>query len=162
MVDNRSGNTTPETATQAYCHLFPEMQTPYNNVLCACDSAVKGESASALWVLQMSHHTKQYQDPSGKRVFFMDNFYTRHTLGLSLKKITDGDAHLCGTVRFTNIDGTNWYCLKTAIKDLKDKPRGSWFLVRAYNKTPNYNQLQRAHAAQQCRLPKQSSNRDCC
>jgi hypothetical protein len=50
MVDNRSGNTTPETATQAYCHLFPEMQTPYNNVLCACDSAVKGESASALWV----------------------------------------------------------------------------------------------------------------
>jgi hypothetical protein len=96
---------------------------------------VKGEPASALWVLQMAHHTKQYQDPSGKRVFFKDNFYTHHTLGMSLKKITDGDAHLCGTVRFTNIDGTNWYCLKTAIKDLKDKPRGSWLLVRtcAYN-----------------------------
>jgi hypothetical protein len=45
--------------------------------------------------------------------------------------------------------------LKTAINDLKDKPRGSWFLVRAYNKVPNYYQLQQAHAAQQCRLPKQ-------
>jgi hypothetical protein len=125
MVDNHSGNTTPENAAQSYCHLFPEMQTPYNNVLCASDSAVKGESASALWVLQMSHHTKQYQDPSGKRVFFMDNFYTRHTLGLSLKKITDGEAHLCGTVWFTNVDATNRYYLKTAIKELKDKPRGS-------------------------------------
>jgi hypothetical protein len=85
----------------------------------------------------------------------MDYFYTRHTLGLSLKKITDGEAHLCGTVWFTNVNATNRYYLKTAIKELKDKPRGSWFLVRAYNKTPNYNQLQQAHAAQQCRLPKQ-------
>ncbi len=58
MVDNHSGNTTPENAAQAYCRLFPEMWTPYNNFLCASDSAVKGESASALWVLQMAHHTK--------------------------------------------------------------------------------------------------------
>ncbi len=123
MVVNCSGNTTPENATQAYCHLFPEMRTPYNNVLCASDSAVKVESASALWVLQMEHHTKQCQDPLGKRVFFMDNFYTRYTLALSLKKISNGEAHLCGTVWFTNVDATNWYYLKTAIEDLKDKPR---------------------------------------
>jgi hypothetical protein len=167
MVDNRSGNTTPENTTQAYCRLFPEMRTPYNNILCASDSAVKGESASALWVLQMAHHTKQHQDPSGKRVFFMDNFYTRHTLGMLLKKITDGEAHLCETVQFTNVDATNRYYLKTTIKDLKDKPRGSWFLVRAYNKTPNYDQLQWGHTAQQHRLPKatensfHSSNGDC-
>jgi hypothetical protein len=83
---NHSGNTTPENAAQAYCRLFPEMWTPYNNFLCASDSAVKGESASALWVLQVAYHTKHYQHPSGKRVFFMDNFYTHHTLGLSLKK----------------------------------------------------------------------------
>ncbi len=85
----------------------------------------------------------------------MDNFYTHHTLGLSLKKISDGEAHLCGTVRFTNVDATNRYNLNTAIKDLKDKPRGTGFLVRASNKVPNFDQLQCAHAAQQHRLPKQ-------
>jgi hypothetical protein len=70
IVDNRSGNATPENPAQAYCRLFPEMRTPsYNNVLCASDSAVKGESASVLWVLQMAHHTKQCQDPSGKGSF---------------------------------------------------------------------------------------------
>ncbi len=120
MVDNRRGNTTPENPAQAYCRLFPEMRTPYNNVLCASDSAVKGKSASALWVLQMAHHTKQCQDPSGKRVFFMDNFYTHHTLALSLKKISDGEAHLCGNVQFTNVDATNRYYLKTAIEDLNE------------------------------------------
>jgi hypothetical protein len=47
------------------------MRTPYNNVLRASNSAVKGESASALWVFQSAYHTKQYQDPLGKRVFLI-------------------------------------------------------------------------------------------
>jgi hypothetical protein len=51
MADNCNGKYTPENDAQAYCHLFPEKWTPYNNILCASDSAVKGESASALWVL---------------------------------------------------------------------------------------------------------------
>jgi hypothetical protein len=52
----------------------------------------------------------------------MDNFYTCHMLALSLKKISDGEAHLCATVQFTIVDATNWYYLKTAVEDLKDEP----------------------------------------
>ena len=47
-------------------------------------------SPSALWILQMAQQTKAARDPSGKRVFFCDNFYTGHTLASELKNITDG------------------------------------------------------------------------
>jgi hypothetical protein len=76
-------------------------------------------------------------------------------LALSFKKISDREAHLCGTVRFSDVDATNWYYLKAAIEELKDKPRGYWFLVRAYNQVANYDQYQWVHVAQQHGLPKQ-------
>jgi hypothetical protein len=98
MMDNRSGNRTEQTALEAYCQLFSELQMPYNNCIANCsDSEVKADSASAGWVLQMAHQTKIYQDPNNKRVIFCNNFYTRHTLVASLKKITDSETRLIGT-----------------------------------------------------------------
>ena len=94
MMDNRTGNTTPESAPVAYCREFPQLRSAYNKILGGSDSYVDGNSPSALWVLQMAHQTLQFPDPSGKRVFFTDNFYTRHRLAQALKKITDGEARL--------------------------------------------------------------------
>ncbi len=114
-----------------------------------------GNSPSALWVLQMAYQTLQSPDPSGKHVFFTDNFYTRHRLAQALKKITDGEARLIGTVKFTNVNAANRFHLKNAIELLKDRPHGSWALVHAYDKVPNYDhQLQRSHAAAQRRVEK--------
>jgi hypothetical protein len=155
MMDNRSGNKTQQTAPEAYCQLFSELCTPYNN--CIANSSnleVKADSASAGWVLQMVHQTKTYQDPNHKRVIFCDNFYTRHTLASSLKKITDGEARLIGTSRFNNVDATNRFYLKQAIEELENKPRGSWVLVRAYDKVENYDALKRQHTNQQNHLPR--------
>jgi hypothetical protein len=61
-----------------------------------------------------------------------------HTLqsGQFAQEITDGD---------TQIFGTNCYILKLAVEQLNNSLRGSWLLVRAYNKVGNYFTLKRAH-----------------
>jgi hypothetical protein len=69
----------------------------------------------------MAHKTKIYEDPNHKRVNFCDNFYTRHNLATSLKQITDGEIRLVGTCCFNNVDATNRFYLKQAIKSLKNK-----------------------------------------
>jgi hypothetical protein len=48
----------------------------------------------------------------------------------------------------------NRFYLKQAIEELKNKPRGSWILVRAYDKVDNYDALKRQHTNQQNHLPK--------
>ena len=58
----------------------------------------------ALWMLMMAHQTRLYPDPSGRRLFVTDNYYTRHTLAKNLKKETDGEARLLGTMKYTNIE----------------------------------------------------------
>ncbi len=121
MMDNRSGNKSQQTASEAYCQLFPELRTPFNNTF-GPSCAVDGDSASAAWVLQMAHQKKICEDPNNKRVMFSDNFYTRHNLASTLKKITDGEVRLCGTCRFNNVDSTNRYYLKQAIEQMKDMP----------------------------------------
>ena len=42
-----------------------------------------------------------------QRVIVMDNFYTRHTLATILKKLSDNDIFVIGTVRMNNVDGVN-------------------------------------------------------
>jgi hypothetical protein len=68
-----------------------------------------------------------------------------------LHEFTDGEAYMIGTVKFTNVDATNRYYLAQAIERMKDKPRGNWCLVQAYNKHPDYDQLRNQHTAQQRR-----------
>jgi hypothetical protein len=55
-------------------------------------------------------------------IFFCDNYYTWHTLASSLYNFTDGEAHLIGTVKFTNVDVTNRYHLSKAFESMKDAP----------------------------------------
>ena len=104
------------------------MRKQFNNTLRKSDIVDK-DSPRALWILQMAYQTKVYPDPSGKRVFFTDNFYTRHTLAKELKGITDNEARLIGTVKFTNVDSTNCRFLSEAMSMMKDTPRGSWCLA---------------------------------
>jgi hypothetical protein len=98
---------------------------------------------------------KNDPDPSGKHVIFCDNFYTHHILASLLKAITEGEFHLIGKVRFLNVDVTNRHYLKTAIEQLKKKPRGSWLLVCVYDRVENYGHLQCQHASVQRRFPEE-------
>jgi hypothetical protein len=70
-----------------------------------------------------------------------------HTLqsGQFAQEITDGDTQIFGTCSLNNVDATNCYNLKLAMEQLNNSLRGSWLLVRAYNKVGNYFTLKRAH-----------------
>ena len=144
LFDNRSGNTTSLSPPEAYCRLHRDLRTPFNKIFDNQDDVSK-DSPSALWVLMCAHQTKLAPDPSGKRLFFCDNFYTRHVLAKCLKRMTDGEARVIGTVKFTNVDATNRFFLTQAIQQLKDADRGSWKLVCAYDKADNLDELRRKH-----------------
>ena len=128
ICDIRSDNTVDEYGPEAFCRALHDMRTPYNKILGNSDLVDK-DSPSALWILQMAQQTKLHPDPSGKGVFFTDNFYTRHVLATELKNKTDGEARLCGTVKFTKVDATNRTHLVKAIYSLKNSPHRSWKLV---------------------------------
>ena len=151
MNDNRSGNYTSENAPEAYCKIFSGMRTPYNKFL-QYSKDVDGTSPTASWILQIAHQSHRFK--TKKRVTFMDNFYTRHVMARVLKEMTDGECLVIGTVKFTNVDGSNRHQLKKAIQELADLPRGQWKLVRAYNKVENLKTLQQAHAREQSKKPK--------
>ena len=156
IVDNRSGNTSGESGAEAFCRVHREMRTPYNRVLGNC-TFIEKNSPTAMWILQMAHQTKTYQDPSGSRVFFMDNFYTRHTLAQGLKQMTDGEAKIIGTVKFTNIDSTNRRYVAEGVTKLKDCARGSWSVIRAHDKHPDLDKLRRRHDAEQKKKKRKKS-----
>ena len=154
FVDNRSGNTTGECGGVAYSRVNRQMRTPYNKVF-QNNKFIKKDSASAMWILQMAHQCKMRRDRSGKRVFFCDNYYTRHHLATALKKITDGEAVLVGTVKYNIVDGTNRVYLKQAINMIEKEKRGAWLLVRAYECHPDLEKLRyRWNQDQQKKPPK--------
>jgi len=48
-----------------------------------------------------------------------------------------------------NVDATNRHYLRQAIELMKDASRGTWMLVRAFNKNPEYERLRNQHSTQQ-------------
>ena len=93
IFDNRFGNSSVISPPEEFCRLHREMRTPYSNIICDSKS-IDRDSPTALWIFQMAYQTKMCQDPNGKRVFFTDNFNTRHILEKLLKDITDGEARI--------------------------------------------------------------------
>ena len=144
IQDTLKGNTNSDSSTENFVQQFPEMRTVLNKTF-DDQTEVKKDSPSALWTCMMSHATKKSEDPSGERVYFMDNFYTRHVLAKKVKSMTDGEARIIGTVKFTNIDGINRVCVKSALTKMKTVDRGTWCVVPAYNCPDNINELKRKH-----------------
>ena len=148
MSDNWAGNYTGESGPKSYTALFCKLWTPYKKLFEKLKNVDKN-SSTALWVLQLAHQRllddEGKRDYPCKRVFFMDNYYTRHTFANALAKITDGTSRVCGTIKFTNVDSTNRVYVRKGIAQLKNAPRGCWLLVRAYNPHPNLTDLRNKH-----------------
>ncbi len=77
-----------------------------------------------------------------------DNFYTRHQLANAILQFTDGDVRILGTVRMNYVDSVNNGNVKKAVQLLKDQPRGTWYLIAAYNRDPNYNKEKKRQQAE--------------
>src|SRR5688500_14061821 len=54
VVDNWSGNETEESGPEQFCWLHRQIRTPYNKILVP-STLIKNNSATALWILQMTH-----------------------------------------------------------------------------------------------------------
>jgi hypothetical protein len=129
------------------------MRTPFNKVFRGSDTTIEESSASALWVVQLASQTKAFPDPSRKRVHFMDNFYTRHSLAKALSCMTDGEARVIGTVKLTNVDGLNRHYLSEAVQQIKEATRGTWCLVKAVDSTKTLTTLRKKHMEMQRKRP---------
>jgi hypothetical protein len=77
MADNGTGNLTGTSHADRYIDIFWDLRLPFEK--CFRDdpngkiSGVAKDSASALWVLQLTHQTKKLPDPNGKRVCWIDS-----------------------------------------------------------------------------------------
>lgn len=145
MFDNGSGNSTGISRPQAFVSVFRDMRLAYLKHFGRPDCLVDINSPTALWILQVAQQVKMDDATCKKRVLFTDNFYTRHTMAKELNTYTDGKVFLVGTVKFTNVDAINRIYLSMAIQEMKNEPRGTWMLVRAYNKTKNTDELRKKH-----------------
>jgi hypothetical protein len=74
-----------------------------------------------------------------------------------LYKFIDNEAHLIGTVKFTNMDATNRYHLSKGMELLQNSAHGAWCLVQAYHKHPDYECIQNQHSSQQRHLSSTST-----
>jgi hypothetical protein len=111
IYDNGSGNTTGISRAQSYTIVFRDLREHFEKV----ERPVDRNSATALWILQLAHQVKNDNSADRKQVIFTDNFYMRHIMAKQLHCITDGNAFMIGTVKFTNVDAMNRIHLTTAI-----------------------------------------------
>jgi len=153
MFDNSAGNTCGVPGVHRYTSLFRSLRGSYNRVIASDKSKDSvADSPTALWICMMGHQTSSCKQPPGtKRYFFCDNFYTRHNMVTLLHAFADKESYVIGTVKFTNVDATNRYYLSKGMQMLKDAARGTWCLVQACHKHPDYDKLRNQHTAQRRR-----------
>ena len=77
------------------------------------------------------------------RLVFMDNFYSRHTFATHLKKFSDNDIKVIGTVRCNMVDSANRDNVLKGLERVNDKPMHSWVLVRAHDKVESTSNKRR-------------------
>ena len=140
LWDNGSGNKTKFSAASRYCTVFRDMKQAFDNIITNDpEKILLPESASALWALQISHLHKMSQSPSGKRVVFMDNFYTRHPLARKIKQLTNNEIKVIGTVKLNSLDAYNKKNITEAIERMKTALNGDWLLVQCFDSVPLRN-----------------------
>lgn len=81
------------------------------------------------------------------RLVACNNFYTRHSFATAVHEITEGKIRLVGTVRMNYLGPENSVAVKKVVAELKDAPRGTWKLVRAYDPPMTAAEKRAAHAA---------------
>ena len=86
-------------------------------------------------------------------MFYCDNYYTRHSLASELKRITDGEARIIGTIKYNLVDSTNRLHLAKAMRMVEVQERGVWCLVRCYNPVDDLEKLKREWVKQEKKKP---------
>ena len=153
LQGNRKGTSTGKSSPECCCTVFSAMNASLRNLYYE-GSKLDSSLASATWLLMRSHLTKTFSDPSGRRMFFTDNFNTWQNIAEELKSLNDREAWIVASVKFTNVDGTNFSHSKKAIQEVKDAERAKWQLLRVYGKPFDIEKLKKEHISKMSKLPK--------
>ncbi|OWZ07486.1 hypothetical protein PHMEG_00020115 [Phytophthora megakarya] len=111
------------------------------------------KNAGALWMPMVEHQTMLHPAPTGTRLLVCDNFYTRHDLAKAVLTMTDNEVYMLGTVRQDWVGSLNSAAVKAAIERVRNKPRGSWEVVAALDRTAVSKKAKKAHDQAQKQLP---------
>lgn len=134
VSDNRPGNKSNDAAAVSdvrfFCNLHGVFPRRMNKNLFLKSSTL------ALWSIQTAHATQCSPNAQGWLVIF-NNFYTRHTLGERLRRLTESETSRLGTVCLRNLNKKNRDVVKRAHKMLLEAPQGTWFLCKAFYCDPN-------------------------
>jgi hypothetical protein len=146
--DNGSGNQTLTNPANNFCAIFPKMAHPLSRTL-KDHPELKQSLASALWATILTH--LQLKAPSTRGAYHlivMSNYYTRHSLVQAISTMSNKSIRILGTMQFNSVDSINRVHLKKAIEDIRESKRGTWKLVRAYDKSANWDKRQKDYNAQ--------------
>ena len=132
--DNGSGNKTNINPASKYCQVFRDLRNSYTrHIVNDGEKIIDHDTSTALWSLQIAQMYKMLQSPCGKRVIFMDNYYTRHPLGRKIKQLTNNETKIIGTVKMNLVDKYNKPKVLEAIEMLQDANHGTWYLVPCFD-----------------------------
>ena len=133
LWDNGRGNKLKFSPASRYCSVFQDMRQSFDTFITNDpEEIILPDSASALWSLQISKMHQVLKSPSGKRVVFMDNYYTRHPFARKIKHLTNDEIKVIGTIKLNSLDTYNKTNVVRAIEMMKDVPMGSWLLVQCF------------------------------
>ena len=125
FFDNGRGNSTGLSGVGRFCKVFTSLR---RNIINHYDNYNGHDitSPSALWTCMVGLFVKtksinNISSCGNKRYLFCDNFYTCHTLANSIRKFTDSEVCMIGTVRFSYIDSINKINVLKAIESLEKR-----------------------------------------
>lgn len=130
LSENTWGNQSSIPAAMTYSSWFWDVRTILEQQMSKND--VKNCSASALWLLLRVHQNVRFGSPSGGYLAVTDNFYTWHSIGRALVKLTDGEMKLLGTFRVSKLSGTECLVVRSGINEMKTRKRGAWLFARRW------------------------------
>ena len=137
LWDNGRGNKLKFSPASRYCSVFQDMRQSFDTFITNDpEEIILPDSASALWSLQISKMHQVLKSPSGKRVVFMDNYYTRHPFARKIKHLTNDEIKVIGTIKLNSLNTYNKTNVVRAIEMMKDVTMGSWLLVQCFDSKP--------------------------
>ena len=136
MQINDSG-VKPKNAPQKYVKMYPKVQGPLLKVVTWLKSigcSIDMKDATALWMVMICQpYLDAPENPElWPKLLVMDNFYTRHFLGLGISKLSQGMVKIIGTVKKNLICAHLKQTIADLVEILKNADRGVWYLVKCF------------------------------
>ena len=137
QIQSNDSGVYPKNAPAKYLQIYPKLQGPLQKVvdwMTSIGSTIDMKSASTLWMAMICQpYVEKPECPHLKsKLVIVDNFYTRHMLGLGVDRLSMGRVKLLGTIKTNLICSHSKKLVQKMSKTIADLKRGSWCMVKCY------------------------------